>query len=328
MGWEDATTANGALFTDNNLILNDEVSKNFEYKHLLAKMVARFCPAIMPLSYAVNDANHEEIFAKMIYEHYFLNNQYVKEVAGLKWILKPSMLNNGDEIHLFNNVEELKRHYANPKRLGGDHVIQQYIPNPALIEGRKYTFRIHAVLTNYAGVFFYKQGYVNISAHRFDLEDGFKNRKVHITNYVLDGEFANIEQRSTNTIENFEQIYQKMTDIVRQAMQAILKIEPNYLAPQATKKFEIFGFDFMLDQNNKVWLLEINQSPDAPTFEENALKERMWDVFWQDIIDDFVLPISLNIPPKRAYQHFTQVMSAKETYSSWRSLFKTLTRRS
>lgn len=314
-GWIESVKAKDAAFTDENLTLNDEISKYLEYKHLLAQLAAAYFPDKMPLTYCINDQNFERVFAKMTYEHYMANNRYQKTIADLKWILKPSMLNNGDEIKLFNNVEELRAHFANPNRLGGEQVIQQYVSNPDLIDGRKYTFRVHAVFTNYAGVFFYKQGYINISAYPFALE-GFKNRKIHITNYVLDGEFSHIEQRSTNTLKNFPMIYQQMCDIVRKTVKALLKVAPFYLKPQQKRAFELFGFDFMLDQNGKVWLLEINQAPDAPTFEQNRLDEILWNVYWQDIIEDFVLP-SVQTELKPSYSNFTHLLKQQECYSFW-----------
>lgn len=324
MGWQELTTDKSALFTDENLVLNDDISQVLEFKHLLAQLVTKHCKNLMPISYCVNDDNYSQVLARIIYVHYMVNNRYQHEVKDLKWILKPSMLNNGDNIYLFNNIEELKAHFSSTKRLGGEHVIQQYIPNPDLINNRKYTFRVSGVFTNFAGVYLYKQGYVNISALDFDLNDRFVNKKVHITNYVLDGEFANIEQRSTQTLPQFDKIYQQMCSIVHQVLSALLKEHPEYLKPQKLKKFEIFGFDFILDDKGKLWLLEINQAPDAPTFEENKLDPILWEPFWQDIIDEFVVPIALNTPPKRSYAHYQQILSAKASYSLWRSLLKKL----
>jgi tubulin--tyrosine ligase len=105
-------------------------------------------------------------------------------------------------------------------------------------------------------------------------------------------------------------------------VKGLLKIDPRFLKPQKVKKFEIFGFDFILDQNNKVWLIEINQSPDAPTFEENPLNTILWDIYWQDIIDEFVLPIALNIPAKQNYTNFTQLLTSSQCYFSLGSLIK------
>lgn len=297
LGWEKAPSAQEAHFSDHNLSLNDEVSQHLEYKHLLAQLVAKHCPSIMPLTYWVDEDNYQQVLAKIMYQHYLDQQHPIK-----LWVLKPSLLNNGDQIKVVN-FEQLKQHYQQPNRLGGPHVIQQYIES-ALIDNRKYTFRMPVVLTNYAGVFIYKQGYINISACPFDLYS--PDRKVHITNYVLDGEFANIEQRSTQTIAGFDDIYKQMQRIVSLITQAILKIAPRYLRGRL-KIFEIFGFDFMLDAHHKLWLLEINQGPDSPTFEYNCLDEVLWEPFWQDIIDDFVLPIGLNTPPNNHYANFSLV---------------------
>lgn len=318
--WSEVTTPAEALFTDANLTLNDEVSKHLEYKHLLAKLVSKHCSNLMPLTYSINDNNYQQVLARIVYEHYMNNNVYEKNVKDLKWILKPSMLNNADNIMLFNNIEELKAHFANPKRLGGDHVIQRYIHNPDLIDGRKYTFRISAVITNYAGIYFYKHGYVNISAHPF-ADDGFKNKKIHITNYVLDGDFSHIEQRSTQEITNFQENYQQMCNIVVTIFKALIQEAPYFLQTQKIKAFEIFGFDFIRDTNGKIWLLEVNQAPDAPTFEENRLDSILWEGFWQDIIDEFVLPIALHVPPKRGFARYTRLMDANECYSPLRHFF-------
>lgn len=322
-GWERAKNKESALFSDVNLILNDEISTHFEYKHLLAQLAEKYFPDIIPTTYSINESTAGEVFAKIIYNHYLGDNQD-RQSQHLKWILKPSMQNNGDNIKLFNHIDEVKAHYASPHRLGGDHVLQQYLTNPKLIKGRKFTIRIPVVLTNDAGVFVYKQGYINISAYPFDLYDGFINRKAHITNYVLDGELSHIEQALLNSLENSNAIYQQCCQIVSRAVRGLLKLAPCYLAPQKTKIFEIFGFDFILDQNDKVWLLEINQGPDAPTFEENRLNALLWDPFWQNIISDFVLPIAFNQPPQMARAQFSQVLVDKEVYSRWRHVLSLL----
>lgn len=314
LGWHEAKNSHEASFNDNNLTLNDEVSKHLEYKHLLANLVARYCPQVMPLTYSINDINYPQVIAKIIYEHYMKNGRYEKDVPDLKWILKPSTLNNGDEIKLFNNVEELKKHYQSTQRLGGEHVVQQYIPNPALINGRKFTFRLPVILTNYAGVFIYHEGYINISALPFNLNDNFVNKKTHITNYVIDGEFAHIEQRLIHSLDNFSDLYQQMSVIVHCVIKALLKIAPHYLKYKNINIFEIFGFDFILDTNGKLWLLEINQGPDAPTFEDNVLDKTLWNHFWDDIVKDFVIPIALNKPLEQ-YKHFQQVFKPTQSFS-------------
>lgn len=315
-GWTRAVCPEQADFSDQNLILNDEISQHLEYKHLLWQLCERYCPQVMPLSYCVNDDNYQAVLAKIMYTHYLYpprSDPHAVKAPPLKWILKPALLNNGDDIKLFEDIDALRLYYDNPRRLGGEHVIQQYITNPALIGGRKYTFRISALLTNFAGVLLNKHGYINISALPFDLSQGLSNRKMHITNYVLDGEFAHIEQRATQEVPEFAEIYRQMVTIVKKILEAILTLAPAYLQRQKIKKMEIFGFDFMLDQEKKLWLLEINQSPDAPTFEENSLEAVLWTPFWQNIVDNFVLPIALNTPfPKHPPESMLEILTAND----------------
>jgi hypothetical protein len=324
LGWERANKASEAIFTDENLILQDEISKNLEYKHLLANLLNKHCPDIMPITYYLNDENYSKIFSEIIYKHTILKEKY-EPLVNIKWILKPSMLNNGDQIQLFNSIDEVKRYYSSANRLGGDHVLQQYIREPDRLDGRKYTFRLHAILTNYAGIFLNRQGYVNISALPFDLNDNFKHKKMHITNYVLDGEFANISQRSTNDLKDFPEQFEKIASIVKACMLALIEEHPSYLRPTKIKRFEIFGFDFIMDADKKMWLLEINQGPDAPTFEDNALNPILWDPFWNTIIGDFVLPVSLGVAPKDHFHTLLQILPPTKVYSRLKSWLGKLT---
>ena len=75
-GWVEAQNALAASLGDRHLSLNDEIAKNLEYKHLLADLVANMNPPLMPLSYTINDDNCQQVFAKVIFEHYLVDNQY------------------------------------------------------------------------------------------------------------------------------------------------------------------------------------------------------------------------------------------------------------
>lgn len=320
-GWKEAANEESATLKDENLTLNDDVSKHFEYKHLLANLIQKHCPEVMPATYWINDENYSDVLAKANYEHYYSEGKFHSQKPNVKWILKPSTQNNGDNIKLFDSIEEVRQYYAQPHRLGGDHVLQQYLSEPDLIDGRKYTFRLPVVLSNFAGAFIYREGYVNISGVPFDLSEGLKIRKMHITNYVLDGVLSNIEQRSTHTLPNFDNTFLQMQEIVTQCVRALLKEYPSYLQG-SPKRFEIFGFDFAMDKHNRVWLLEINQGPDAPTFEENPMNAILWEKFWQNIIDDFVIPSTLETPPKNNYRDFAKLSLLRTVWDKLKSYLK------
>lgn len=322
-GW-DKTDLETADFCEKNLTLNDEIAKHFEYKHLLAELLQAAKVDFFPLSYSINDNNYSQVLSKITLKHYMINNVYHENVKDLKWILKPATLNNGDDIILFDNVEGLKKHFKSNNRLGGDHIIQRYVQNPSLYQGRKYTYRVWAIFTNCMGIYLYKQGYANVSAHQYNLEDGFKNRKIHITNYVLDGEMAYIDQFLADELPKFNNVYQQMFEIVKQCAKILLTKYPGFLKPTQHNVIEFFGFDFVLDDTGKLWLLEINQSPDCPIEHDENMMPKMWYPFWERIVDAFVLPMSTGIAPKNLEQFFTPVLSKRECYQVWRYLLSRL----
>lgn len=313
-GWS-VGEKNSALFSDLNLTLDDEVSKHFEYKHFLAELLQKKCPDLQPLTYPINDENATQVLSKIALNHYYIDHQYQKNIPGLKWILKPSMLNNGDDIKLFNNIEELKKHFKSTDRLGGDQVIQHYVAHPALYQGRKFTYRFLALFTNYDGIYLYRQGYVNISAHPFQLEDNFVNRKVHITNYVLDGELAHITQKLASDMPHFDTLFNQVLEKVKACAQALIQKFPSYLKPQDPKQLEFFGFDFILDEAGKLWLLEINQSPDCPVDPDVNLMAPLWYPYWEAVVGDFVLPMTLGTVPQYHHKDFKQILPPRACYS-------------
>lgn len=323
-GWLRINNETNALFGDQNLSLNDSLSTHLEYKHLLAMLLKKHQVNVMPLSYHINEDNHSKVISEIIYQHYWREGQYHPNHADLRWILKPSTLNNGDQICLFKNIDDVIIHYKNKARLGGDHILQQYIDSPDLIDDKKYTFRLPVIVTNYDGVWVRRHGYVNISAVPFDPQEPFLLKKMHITNYVLDGELSYITQRPTWELSTFSDAYQQMVNIIQQTLLALCKTFPAYLRPSKTKRFEILGFDFMMDANKRVWLLEINQGPDAPMYEENQMKKIYWESFWHDLVEEFVLPISGNTARSANSEHFQQILTKEACYSRWRDFVRKL----
>lgn len=296
-GWDIASGPEWATLSDKHLTLDDSVSILMEYKHLLAWMARCFFPKLMPESYVVNDGNHP----------YILQALRRHPAANQPWILKPSLLNNGEHILLFNSVDEVIRHYSRADRLLGEHVLQRYVQPPALWQGRKFTLRIPAVLTDYTGVYVYEEGYLNISREVYH-HDNTGHRKAHLTNYMLEGELAGIEQQLMSVLPKFKAIYARILKIIRTVVMSVVALFPDYLKPTETQSFEIFGFDFILDARGKVWLLEVNQGPDFPMNVDHPLNESLWEPFWSDVVESFVLPrVGQSSGPT---QSFKQIITA------------------
>lgn len=324
LGWTRVNNEPEANFGDRHLALNDAVSQTLEYKNKLAQLIQKYKLKFMPMTYCIDDETRDDVLSRVIFDHYFSDQQSLQTKPDLKWILKPAMLNNAEQIKLFDDIQAVRKHYFSAKRLGGPHVLQQYIQDPALIDGRKFTFRIHVFVTNFGGISIYHRGYMNISAVPYVLEQGFEDKKMHITNYMLDGVQSHITQRTTEQMPGFEVIHAQMKKMITSVFKALLSEAPDYLAPINPPKFEIFGVDFLLDKQGKLWLIEINQGPDAPMYEDNPLKPILWEPFWRDVIENFVLPIADNVAGPISHPHFQPLLTKSQCYSAWRAGLKRL----
>lgn len=274
-----------ANFSDQNLTLDEKYTQLLEYKHLLATLTQKYCPEVMPLTYVIHDANYLEIIEEIAEQQKTIKN----------WILKPALLNNGEGIKVFHSLNAIKAHFQSSDRYSGPHVLQQYIIHPHLLNGHKYTFRMFVLITNFAGVYLYKNGYFNVGREAYTANN-FTNLGIHLTNEHLNPDHSpNIWQIPTTRCPNFDVIYQKMQTIVKAIITALQKDVPAFLTDYSkAKAFSLFGFDFILDDQLKLWLLEINHAPCFPKDENHILQQHLYNTFWQTIISDFVKPMMEN----------------------------------
>ena len=152
-------------------------------------------------------------------------------------------------------------------------IIQKYIERPFLYKGRKCDIRIWALLTHKMEAYIFKEGHLKASSVDFDTNnfDSF----VHLTNYSLQKYnkcFSKFEEgneisfkvfqefiNSQKNIFNFkEEIFPKFREIIKHTMLcAKNKINFN----NRIHCFEIFGYDFMMDEDKNIYLIEINTNP-------------------------------------------------------------------
>lgn len=156
-------------------------------------------------------------------------------------------------------------------------IIQKYITNPLLVNQRKFDIRVFAMVTSINGVnqgYYYQEGYIRTSSREFDLEE-LDDRFVHLTNDAIqkhDEEYGKYEFHNklsytdmNKYVENMfigksffkdvePQIKEQVTDTIRAVAN---KLNVN----RRQHCFEVFGYDFMVDTNFKVWLIEVNSNP-------------------------------------------------------------------
>ena len=153
-------------------------------------------------------------------------------------------------------------------------ILQKYIEKPFLYNGRKFDIRIWVLITHKMDIYIFKEGHLKASSVNYSIENN--NSFIHLTNYSLqkyNKNFSKYELGNEISFESFqnflntlgeksfnfkETIYPKFKEIIEITTKAtksiINKSKKNFC-------FEIFGYDFMMDEEKNVYLIEINTNP-------------------------------------------------------------------
>ncbi|KAL3882585.1 hypothetical protein ACJMK2_028915 [Sinanodonta woodiana] len=189
------------------------------------------------------------------------------DAKDLLWIFKPADLSRGRGIFIFRDISELQ--------YDCNAVVQSYITNPLLISGYKFDMRIYVAVPSFHPLTIYicQEGIVRFSTEKFDLKC-LQNIFSHLTNtsinkyspsYTADKERVGPGCKWTLTqLRYFLQQDNRdnsmlWTKIINIVILTILIQAPQ--VPKVNNCFELYGFDVLIDENMKPWLLEVNFSP-------------------------------------------------------------------
>lgn len=195
-----------------------------------------------------------------------------------KWIVKPPASARGIGIQVIHKWSQLPR-----KR---PLLVQKYLHKPYLIGGNKFDLRIYVYVTSYdpLRIYVFSDGLVRFASCKYSSSMKTLNNKfMHLTNYSVNKKNSEYQANSDDKAcqghkwalkalwhyldskgINTNLIWEKIKDIV---IKTIIASEPyvNNLLKMHVKSpsscHELFGFDIMLDENLKPWILEVNISP-------------------------------------------------------------------
>lgn len=278
-GWRSMPYPSWAQINEQHFDFDVKAAAQLEYKHLLANLLQLGDMTVMPKTYYIDDYNWLNVIEHILTHH---------DVH--RWILKPSLLNNGQHIHLFENIQQLEAHYLQSKRLSGPHVLQYYIENPHLLRGHKYSIRVFVVLTNDLGGFLFPEGYLNVA--RDPYRASFSEPWVHLTNEHLRPDESNVIQIPASRLNLFADFYLQIKLIISALLSVLTQQYPRVFRPHQPRRFAIYGFDFLADANHNIWLLEANHGPCFPTLAEHPLQIPVYNRFWQQFIEQFLEPLA------------------------------------
>lgn len=306
-GWQSTRFNWRSHFNEQHFQFHLPAAEYLEFKHLLAHLVAQCCPHVMPATYYIDDQNWPSVLGQIADTYYTQNQHVLDQIDQLAWILKPSLLNNGKHIKIFQQLSQLERHYLSPNRLGGEHVLQQYLTQPHLLRGHKYSIRMFVIITNYAGTYLYPQGYLNVAQYPYQ-SGQYADLSSHLTNEHLKEDEVNVIQIPSQGFDFFPSIYSQIKTIVTATIKGLQELYPQAFVCNKQRTLAVMGFDFMVDTDMRVWLLESNHGPCFPISDEHPLQKHLYYDFWQAFIASFVFPIATQQPTEHIqYQLFTSL---------------------
>jgi len=203
--------------------------------------------------------------------------------ANNMWIVKPAAKSRGRGISTFKDLGKLLR-YIDAGNGGATHwVVQKYMENPMVVARRKFDIRQWVLVTDWnpLTVYFYGEFYVRLSVDEYTTDDDkMEDSFVHLVNNsigkthesfgktfdtedggVVEGYMMGMSQfgkflKHTTGEEQIPQLQERMKEIAKCSLMCASE-----MIEHRKNSWELYGFDFMVDDKCNAWLIEINSSP-------------------------------------------------------------------
>lgn len=214
--------------------------------------------------------------------------------GGNYWVLKTTHQNRGIGIYVFKTMAQLRKimngYVLYHERESEEQkivqvskslqfIVQKYIERPFLIARRKFDIRVWVLVNQDFEVFFFKEGYLRTSTCEYKLDD-CQNQLVHLTNNAVQKNgkgYGKFEDGNMLGFDDFQKIIDEQAekekkpkvsvhnDLVPDMKFIVTKtidsVKNKLNAKRRKGCFELFGYDFMVDKDLTVWLIECNSNP-------------------------------------------------------------------
>lgn len=223
-----------------------------------------------------------------------------------KWIIKPASKSQGQGITIIQSKEELKRVIDDIRRPDPQTMIlrfqqqqpvpieyfvaSKYIEKPLLIGGKKFDLRIYVLVTSFKPlkVFLYEHSFARFCSEAYNPDDhSEESLHTHLTNVAIQ-KYSPVYNSSHGGKWDFNLLRTYLQNIY--GKRAIAKMEEDLLHVIITALksvqnkivndvhcFECYGYDVILDESLRPWLLEVNASPSmtTTTVKDKVLKKSL-----------------------------------------------------
>jgi len=193
--------------------------------------------------------------------------------------VKPSNLSRGRGVTCVDSLLPIEQSLRATNYSG--LIVQKYIENPLIINKRKFEIRQWVLVTslNPLVIWMWKEPYLRFAAEDYIMDD-LNNRYSHLTNNLIDNnseQFKN-EKKLEFPFQDFvnfigenewKNIHVKIKNAIICSFYAV-----HHNIIQRENSHELFGYDFMVDEDKNVYLIEVNASPNLD-YKTNIMKEEV-----------------------------------------------------
>lgn len=238
------------------------------------------------------------------------------------WIVKPVASSRGRGIFIVETPYQVP--------LDEPVVVAKYICNPLLVGGHKCDLRLYVAVTSYDPllIYIYEEGLVRFATVKYDTSHKqLWNPCMHLCNYsinkyhsdyiksddpcaenvghkwTLSALLRHLKTMGKDTIHLMAQIEDIVVKAIITSANSIISACQMFV-PNQTNCFELFGFDVLIDQDLKPWLLEVNLSPslgcDSPLDVrlKSAMLADLLTLIGMPAVDPILKPVHGNSPVK------------------------------
>jgi tubulin polyglutamylase TTLL1 len=209
------------------------------------------------------------------------------------WIMKPCSKAQGKGIFIINKLSQTKK-WANQRwtnmPIKEGYVVSRYIESPLLVGGKKFDLRMYVLVLSYRPMqaLVYREGFARFCNVKYSAAaDDMDNPFMHLTNVAVqkNNEDYNSNHGGKWSVANLclyveatrgrgagEKLLRDIHAVMLHALRAVQNVVIN--DPHC---FECYGYDIIVDDNLKPWLVEVNASPSLSTTtrEDRNMKSRL-----------------------------------------------------
>ena len=199
-----------------------------------------------------------------------------------KKIIKEQQQSNNNKQNSVKNTANKKK---KTKRAGHrEWVVQRYIHNPLLYKDRKFDIRVFVLLITRGGgkrteCYVFNDGYLRTSSKKWSLDPKkLSDSLMHLTNDGIqcksEGQYGKHEEGNKLSYGTFDAYLSAKSPEKRGALREIILPRIKELVAESIDAthtrlnpknrshcFELLGYDFMVDEDLKTYLIEINSNP-------------------------------------------------------------------